>query len=129
MTAHVQRNLMTPLQQRRARWLAHCRFAPATFDKRFARELGARLHAPEPLISWREAATLERLCWRYRGQLAQLLARDGEPRLDLIPEKEPPPPTPRVRATAPMSGQAALPLAGLRVVPLPNAQAETTEEP
>lgn len=88
---------MTPLQRRRAEWLARCRFPAASWSKRFAGEMSTRTGL-EAVATWREAAALERLCWTYRAQLRALLAKHGEPVLDLVPPCKPPPALPKPAA-------------------------------
>lgn len=62
-----------------ARALGRVSYQPATFDKRFGRELAARVERDAPEISGREAECLRRVAWRYRRQLTrparELLAR------------------------------------------------------
>jgi hypothetical protein len=64
------RRPMTPGERSDALALGMCRFAPATFDKRFARDLRARAQDKEPLITDAQAVVLARLAHRYRKQIA-----------------------------------------------------------
>lgn len=56
------------------RALRHCRFAPATFDKRAVREWNAQLDAGKPLTE-KQAAVVWKLGHRYRRQLGRCMAR------------------------------------------------------
>lgn len=66
---------MTPHEHAYITRLASCRFAPATFDKRFARDMSER-PADYPL-SVKQAKSLWRLVHRYRRQL-QLTRQEEE---------------------------------------------------
>jgi hypothetical protein len=61
---------MTPDEVRMARALGRCSFTPATFDKRFARDIAARAEKPEPTITEAGAACLRAKVHRYRRQIA-----------------------------------------------------------
>lgn len=56
---------MTDLEARAAIALGNARFAPATFDKRFAKSL----IVDRRLISDKQAALMWALCWRYRRSI------------------------------------------------------------
>jgi|HubBroStandDraft_2_1064218.scaffolds.fasta_scaffold254328_1 hypothetical protein len=63
-------------------------FAPGSFDKRFVRGIHAQLDAPFGIpwkITDKQARCLERLCWKYRVQLAGLGYVEG----GVIPEAKP----------------------------------------
>jgi uncharacterized protein (TIGR02996 family) len=54
--------------------LSQCRFAPATFDKRFVRQV-CNHHAyllPDASLTLPQWALIWRLAWKYRGQIAAL---------------------------------------------------------
>jgi hypothetical protein len=70
---------MTPLEKERALALSGCRFTPASFDKRFARNMGGMVKAGGEQITEAEAACLERKCWRYRRQLPANLVPASQP--------------------------------------------------
>lgn len=61
---------MTEREAEIARTLSGCRFTPASFEKRFARDLGAQAQSTERLISPKQSALLMKLAHRYRRQLA-----------------------------------------------------------
>lgn len=58
---------MTEAELRAARTLSSCRFAPATFDRRFARDVAA--FPAEAVLTPKQRACLWRLVHRYRRQL------------------------------------------------------------
>lgn len=67
---------MTRDQLSKLRRLRGCTFVPAGFDKRFVRDMSSRPDDYEPTP--RQAVQIERLWWRYRGQLGH-----DDPRPDL----------------------------------------------
>jgi len=69
---------VTELEYQRALALSGCRFPPATFAKRFARELKHQVIAREEITD-RQAACLERFCWTYRRQLPDQLVPPTKP--------------------------------------------------
>lgn len=79
--AMVDRIAMTDFQRIQAQLLARCRLPPASWSKRFAREIGALAQTPDAALSPREAAALERLCWTFRRQLPE----------QYVPARKPPP--------------------------------------
>jgi hypothetical protein len=55
------------------RQLSRCKFLPGSWDKRFVRDLAARLHPGETLeLTDNQRAQLDRLAHSYRKQLAKL---------------------------------------------------------
>lgn len=65
--------------------LSHCRFQPASFDKRFARDMAARATSrPDDPLSERQHATLVRIVWHYRRQLAAAGFRSWPPDMDAV---------------------------------------------
>jgi hypothetical protein len=83
---------MTDDEVRMARALGACRFAPATFDKRFARDIAARAEKPEPTITEAGAACLRAKVHRYRRQIpADVVALAGPP-APAEPREAPPAP-------------------------------------
>jgi hypothetical protein len=69
----VQRRPMTFNEIRMARCLGRCRFVPATFDKRFGQDMGARSMALEPMISEAEARLLRAKVIRFRRQISNVI--------------------------------------------------------
>lgn len=61
--------VMTDQQKRWLRQLAGCTFLPGSYDKRFVRDLNARLAAnPESELTEKQAAFLRKTAYRYRKQ-------------------------------------------------------------
>ncbi|HUO23691.1 MAG TPA: hypothetical protein VMU59_14335 [Caulobacteraceae bacterium] len=71
---------MNERQRRQAEALGRCSFLPGSAEKRFCRDMAARaaLAAP-PELTERQAAYLERLCWRFRRQLPAHLVPSEQP--------------------------------------------------
>ena len=53
--------------------LSYCTFRPASWEKRFVRDLAAL--GPYDLLSLRQQEVVKTLYWRYRGQITALQAR------------------------------------------------------
>lgn len=66
---------MTEREVELATALTRCRFAPATFDKRFARTIGEQAQTTARLISPRQSSTLLKVAIRYRRQLVAMGVR------------------------------------------------------
>lgn len=60
---------MTDAEKAIAYALSLCRFPPATWTKRFARDLGDQARALAPVITDRQAAALLKVAHHYRNQL------------------------------------------------------------
>jgi hypothetical protein len=60
---------MTDAEKAIAYALSLCRFPPATWTKRFARDLGDQARALAPVITDRQAAALLKVAHHYRKQL------------------------------------------------------------
>lgn len=88
----VPRRPMTHEERLRALHLAALRYAPGTWSKRFAREVGARVGTDNATITDREAKAMERLAWTFRRQLQ----KKGLGRF--VPASKPPPAQPRATA-------------------------------
>lgn len=69
---------MTAPERDLARRLGRCRFSPATFDKRFSRELAAKAEEPQATLSDNEREWMRYLEHRYRKQLSQMQSKEGE---------------------------------------------------
>lgn len=58
--------------------IARCRFAPATFEKKFANDIAGRVAGDaHPMVSEKQWAIVQRMEHRYRIQLAALRRPDG----------------------------------------------------
>lgn len=80
-SSKVVRRPATDLEQRRANALyQHVTFLPASFDKRFCREMAGVTEITE-----KQAALLEVMAWRHRRQLKGVAD-------DVIPAEKPPSP-------------------------------------
>ena len=61
---------MTPSERRIAAHLGACSFLPASWDKRFARDMAFHANnAPDKPLSAAQSAHLLRLCQKYRRQI------------------------------------------------------------
>jgi hypothetical protein len=61
--------LMTHAEQQLAKALARCTFIPASFDKRFAKDIRARAEMEPPTITEKQAALMREKVRRYRRQI------------------------------------------------------------
>lgn len=86
---------MTTLEHARALALGGCTFAPASFSKRFARDLSAQARGAG-MITEKQAARLAVQCFIFRRQMpaaaARLRARGELPAIppDFVPAQPPP---------------------------------------
>lgn len=72
-TTNVNRRLMTVEEIDLAIDLHRCRYAPATFEKKFSSDMAHRaVHEVHPCITEKQAAVLRKMEHRYRRQLAAL---------------------------------------------------------
>lgn len=88
---------MSPLERARALALGQCRFSPATFSKRFAKDMMAQARAEEPTITERQAFRLTVQVYIYRRQVeriaGQMLVRgeiEKATALEVVPTQPPP---------------------------------------
>ena len=72
MTDKRPRTLFTDDQKRKAELLSHCTFLPASYDKRFARNIHAEAVDPDGGLTEKQAALLERMYYRYRRQISNM---------------------------------------------------------
>jgi len=71
--SNPERRLMTSAEVDLAIALHRCRYAPATFEKRFAADMSHRaVHEVHPTITEKQAAVMQRMAHRYRKQLAAI---------------------------------------------------------
>jgi len=83
MTNPLPRTPFTDEQRRKAALLSRCTFLPASWDKRYARDIWALAQDADGGLTEKQAAHLERMYWRYRRQIS---AMNG----DIPPFVEPP---------------------------------------
>ena len=57
----------------RAKALANCTFLPASWDKRFARDMARQANAETPVFSEKQIENINRLAWKYRRQISEKL--------------------------------------------------------
>jgi hypothetical protein len=69
MSEPVDKQPMTPEQRSKADLLRHCTFLPASFEKRFARDMYALSQHEDAALSAKQAAFLDKCYWRYRKQV------------------------------------------------------------
>ena len=67
-----KRRPWTDEERRLACALGRCRYAPATFEKRFARDTSRLAADPDSLITPKQALQLRKQAHRYRKQLAEM---------------------------------------------------------
>ena len=69
MTKPVEYRPMAEAERELARALSGCKFTPASFDKRFARDMRGIAESLTPQVTEKQAALLRRMITRYRRQI------------------------------------------------------------
>ena len=67
-----ERSLMTEDERALARRLGRCRFAPATYEKRFVKDMASLADNPTTVLTHNQREYLKHVAKRYRRQLASI---------------------------------------------------------
>lgn len=69
MTTLAEKFTVTDEQRQKVKLLCGCTFLPASYVKRFVRDMNSLINNPEATLSAKQAAFLDSTYWKYRKQI------------------------------------------------------------